>query len=84
MLAVAPEHQRKGVGTALVLSGMREAEKLGLDIFCHSTKAGVPIYKRMGFKVEREIIQDDSMYGGTGEHYTCFMIYEQKPGSRVG
>ncbi|PMD29636.1 acetyltransferase [Hyaloscypha variabilis F] len=81
MLAVAPEHQKKGVGTALVRSGMREAEKLGLDIFAHATSEGVPLYKRLGFKIEREIVQDDSMYGGTGQHYTCFMIYEQDRGS---
>jgi hypothetical protein len=72
-----------GIGSALIQSGMREAEKLGLDIFIDSTKAGVGVYKRLGFRMEDEIIQDDSMYGGTGESYTGLMIYEQKPDSHM-
>ncbi len=80
-MAVHPDNQKKGVGTALVQSGMREAEKMGLDIFIHATKAGVGLYKRLGFHVEEEIIQDDSMYGGRGEHFTCFMTYQQNPRS---
>jgi len=77
-LAVHPTNQGKGIGTALVQSGMREAEKLGLDIYILAFKAGVGLYKRLGFQVEKEIVQDDSKYGGTGDHRTFFMIYEQK------
>jgi hypothetical protein len=60
---------------------MKREEKMGLDIFIHATKAGMGVCKRLGFHIEKEIIQDDSMYGGTGENYTCFMIFEQNPGS---
>jgi len=60
---------------------MREAEKLGLDIFILAFEAGVGLYKRLGFHVEKEIIQDDSKYGGTGDYHTYFMIYEQKAAS---
>ncbi|KAE9376254.1 hypothetical protein N431DRAFT_435666 [Stipitochalara longipes BDJ] len=84
LLMVGPEHQRKGVGTALLQSGIREAEKLGLDIFCYASTMAVGLYKRLGFRIEREIVQDDSMYGGTGRHYTCFMVYEQDRGVRTG
>jgi ribosomal protein S18 acetylase RimI-like enzyme len=77
-LAVHPENQRKGVATALVQSGMRQAEKMGLDIFIHALKAGVGVYKRLGFHIEKEFVQDDSKYGGKGDHFVYFMIYEQK------
>lgn len=82
-MAVHPDNQRRGAATALVESGMREAEKLGLDIFIHALKAGVGLYKRLGFRIEKELIQDDSMYGGTGEYYVCMMTYEQKSGLKV-
>jgi N-acetylglutamate synthase-like GNAT family acetyltransferase len=76
-LVIHPDNQKKGVGTALMESGMRQAEKMGLDIFIHATKEGVWLYKRLGFHIGKEIIPDDSMYGGTGEHYTCFTTFEQ-------
>jgi hypothetical protein len=62
---------------------MIQAEKLGLDIFIHAMEAGVEVYKRLGFFIEREIVQDDTKYGGTGETSVYLMIYEQKPGSDV-
>ena len=76
-MAVHPDNQGKGIGTALVESGMREAEKMGLDIFVLAFKAGVGVYKRLGFRIEQELIQDDSMYGGSGEYGIYYMIYEQ-------
>jgi predicted N-acetyltransferase YhbS len=76
-LAVHPENQGKGVATALVQSGMRQAEKMGLNIFVLAFKARVGVYKRLGFHIERELVQDDSMYGGKGEYAVYFMIYEQ-------
>lgn len=63
---------------------MREAERLGLDIFILAMKAGVGLYKRLGFRVEKELVQDDSMYGGSGEYYVCFMVYEHNRGSHEG
>ena len=82
-MAVHPENQGKGVATLLVQSGMRQAEKMGLDIFIHALKAAVGVYKRLGFQIEREILQDDSKYGGKGGHFVYLMTYEQKPGSNV-
>ncbi|PVH78623.1 acetyltransferase [Cadophora sp. DSE1049] len=80
-LAVHPEQQGKGIGTALVESGMREAKKLGLDIFIVAMPSGMGVYERLGFRVERELVQDDSMFGGTGDHRTYFMVFEQKAGA---
>lgn len=80
-LAVHPDNQRKGIGTALVQSGMEQAARLGLDIFIYAKSQGVDVYKRLGFRVERDFVLDDSMYGGTGEVYVALMIYQQSPRS---
>lgn len=79
-MAVHPENQGKGIATALVQSGMIQAEKLGLDVFILAYEAGMGVYKRLGFQIESEVVQDDSMHGGPGEFTTYFMIYEQKGG----
>ncbi|KAL7933032.1 hypothetical protein V8C35DRAFT_306089 [Trichoderma chlorosporum] len=78
-LAVHPENQGKGIATLLVQSGMKEAEKLGLDIFVLAFRRGWGVYGRLGFRVERELIQDDSMYGGDGNFGVRYMIFEQPP-----
>jgi len=75
-LAVHPENQGKGVGTALVQSGMKHAEKIGLAIFVHAFEAGVGVYKRLGFYIEKDIVQDDKIWGGEGEHHVYLMTYE--------
>lgn len=73
-----PENQGKGVGTALVRSGIEQAEKLGLDIFVLALEAGKRVYQRLGFRVVRELVQDDSMYGGPGRWAVYYMINERK------
>lgn len=62
---------------------MRQAEELGLDIFIHAMQAGVGVYKRLGFIVEKEFFQDDTKYGGNGEVYTALMVYRQKVKTEV-
>jgi len=78
-LAVHPDNQGKGVGTALVKSGLEQAERLGLDVFLQALEDGVNVYRRLGFKIQKELTQDDSMFGGTGRYYVCMMTLEQKP-----
>ncbi|KAI1210763.1 acyl-CoA N-acyltransferase [Annulohypoxylon truncatum] len=75
-LAVHPENKGKGVATALVQSGIRHAEEIGLPIFVMSYKAGRGVYERLGFKEVERVIQDDTEYGGKGEYGTYFMIYD--------
>ncbi len=55
---------------------MREARRMGVDIFILAFKAGLGVYKRLGFKIVDQIIQDDSMYGGQGEYGAYYMVYE--------
>lgn len=60
----------------MVVSGMKEAERAGLDIYVRAFQSGVGVYKRLGFRAEQEIIQDDTVYGGPGEDYRCLVTYE--------
>lgn len=64
------------MATALVESGIRAAEEMGVDLFMLAFKAGLGVYTRLGFKEVERIIQDDSMYGGTGEYGAYFLTYE--------
>ena len=76
-LAVHPENQGKGVASALVKIGLEKMANTGLDIFVLAFERGYGVYKRLGFRIERELIQDDSPYGGPGKYTLRYMIYEQ-------
>lgn len=75
-LAVHPSNQGKGVASALVASGIRHAEKIGLPIFIMAYKAGRGIYERLGCKEVDRVVQDMSEYGGVGEYAAYFMVYD--------
>lgn len=75
-LAVHPDNQGKGVATALVESGVRAAERMGLPIFVFAFKVARGIYERSGFTELERIIQDDTPFGGTGEYGVYFMVHD--------
>jgi GNAT superfamily N-acetyltransferase len=75
-LAVHPENQRKGVGTALVESGIRYAKSVGIPIFTMAFNASRGFYERLGFREVERIVQDDSRYGGAGKYGAYFMVYD--------
>ncbi|KAI0851887.1 acyl-CoA N-acyltransferase [Daldinia vernicosa] len=75
-LAVHPANKGKGIGSALVESGIRHAEKIGVPLFTMAYKAGRGIYERLGFKEVERVVQDATKYGGTGEYGAYFMVYD--------
>ncbi|KAE8372210.1 acyl-CoA N-acyltransferase [Aspergillus bertholletiae] len=75
-LAVHPDNKGKGIGTALVASGIKYAEKARVPIFTMAFKAGRRVYARLGFREVDRVIQDDSKFGGPGEYGAYFMIYD--------
>ncbi|KAI2783954.1 acyl-CoA N-acyltransferase [Daldinia loculata] len=75
-LAVHPDNKGKGIASALVESGIRHAEKIGVPLFTMSYKAGRGVYARLGFKEVERVIQDATKYGGKGEYGAYFMIYD--------
>jgi NMD protein affecting ribosome stability and mRNA decay len=56
----------------LIESGVQAAEKMGLDIFVSSTKAGRTLYHKVGFNFLGEVIQDDSEWGGDGDYIVAY------------
>lgn len=49
---------------------------MGVDIFVLAFKAGLGVYKRLGFQEVERVIQDDSKYGGKGEYGAYFLVYQ--------
>lgn len=77
-LTVHPDYQRQGVGSLLLESGIKAAEKMELDIFVTSTKAGNRLYYKAGFTLLAEINGDNSQVSGDGEYQAYFAKYVQQ------
>ena len=50
---------------------------MGLDIFVMAFKPAFGLYSRLGFRMEQELVQDASVYGGEEEYAVRYMVYEQ-------
>jgi GNAT superfamily N-acetyltransferase len=59
-IIVYPDYERQGVGSLLLESGVRAAEKMGLDIFVTSTKAGQRLYHKAGFSLLNDTKSESS------------------------
>lgn len=63
-LATLPEHQGKGVGSALLRRGCARAKDDGRPIYLKSSAAGRRAYEKAGFKVLEEWeLRGDRLYG---------------------
>ena len=60
LLAVAPEAQGRGVGSALVRAGLARADRDGVGTFLETgTERNVAFYQRLGFRATRQILIQD-------------------------
>ena len=60
-LSIAPRHQRKGAGTALMGPGLERADAEGMPVYLETQReSNVPYYRRFGFDLTDEIGLDDS------------------------
>jgi len=57
----------------LVERGLLEAEKMHLDTCVLGMRAGLGVYKRAGFTLLEEVIQDASEFGGEKEYAAYFL-----------
>ncbi|KAI1500366.1 hypothetical protein F5X99DRAFT_386271 [Biscogniauxia marginata] len=81
LLAVHPDYQRLGAGTALVKWGTKAADEQGLKAIVESTPVGRRVYEKCGLRAEIEEIRFD-----VGEEFIerrkpklIFMTKEPKP-----
>ncbi|KAI9696899.1 MAG: hypothetical protein M1820_007974 [Bogoriella megaspora] len=56
------EYQRKGVAKLLLNWGIEQADRDGADIYLESSPAGLPVYKKFGFKPEGGFVMNNSDY----------------------
>jgi ribosomal protein S18 acetylase RimI-like enzyme len=61
-IAVAPDHQRRGLGSALMRDGIETAERSALPIWLETSRAENAVYyERFGF---RTVVDEDAPQGG--------------------
>ncbi|CED82491.1 GNAT domain [Phaffia rhodozyma] len=51
-LYVHRDHQRKGIGKALLEIGMRKADEEGVECYLEASLTGQPLYERNGFEIK--------------------------------
>ena len=81
-LAVHPDNWRKGVGSALVASGLSKAKEMDADVFVLAFKAGYSLYKRHGLiEVDRTVAYDTNLFpdgdGEFGAYFFVSKVYEK-------
>jgi GNAT superfamily N-acetyltransferase len=72
-LCVPSEYRRRGIASALIQRGLEEAEKLGLDMFVQSKRAGVSVYRKAGFVLIDQVLIDASDRGGDKDYGGWFL-----------
>lgn len=63
VLAVHPDHQRRGIGSKLLNWGLERARREGVRVGTEASPAGKGLYEKFGFEVVREVVWDE----GRGE-----------------
>jgi len=54
MLGIAPEHQRRGLGSTLLRPMLARSDRKGTPVWLTETEANVELYRKHGFKVAAE------------------------------
>ena len=84
MLAVAPSHQRRGVGSLLIQHGLRYADRANARTYVEAAPAGERLYKRLGWKEVDEVLLDLEPYGRNDVVITKLMFREPRGGDVHG
>lgn len=64
ILTVVPEAQRRGVGSALLREGLKEADRRGVPAFIEASPAGLGLYKKFGWEETVKTTVNLKDYGG--------------------
>jgi predicted N-acetyltransferase YhbS len=77
ILPVVPEVQRRGIGSALLREGLKEADRRGLPAFIEASPAGLGLYKKVGWEEMLKITVNLKDYGG--EDVECVRVGLVRP-----
>jgi GNAT superfamily N-acetyltransferase len=80
VLVVAPEAQRRGVGSKLLRHTLADIDELGWETWIDATPEGLELYKRFGWEVAEVVTTDLIPYGGTKSETTVCLI--RPPGAK--
>jgi GNAT superfamily N-acetyltransferase len=80
-MAVAPEHQRKGVATLLLKSGLAQADTAGITTYISSSSMGRRLYEKQGFQAVRTVTYKTSETDPNSDDLTAF--YLRHPPAKV-
>jgi GNAT superfamily N-acetyltransferase len=74
-LATHPGHQRRGISSMLVKSGIEQADKLGLKIYLMAkSRDATAFYVKNGFDLEWDLSQSLGRWGYDEDCYTAILI----------
>ena len=73
MLATRLDHERRGAGTMLLQWGIDAARDLKVPCYLEATPQGLPLYKKLGFKVFDEFDLDTTEFGGEAMWRTWYL-----------
>ena len=77
ILTVVPEVQRRGIGSALLREGLKEADRRGLPAFIEASPAGLGLYKKFGWEEMLKTTVNLKDYGG--EDVECVTVGLVRP-----
>jgi predicted acetyltransferase len=72
ILTVMPEAQRRGVSSALLREGLKEADRRGLPAFIEASPVGLGLYKKFGWKEVVKTTVNLKEFGG--EDVECVSV----------
>lgn len=76
LLCVHPDHQRQGVGKALVQWGLRQAASMGLTVHLEASPEGLPLYRSLQFEVFEVVVVKAGEWDGGFERRYIVMFWE--------
>jgi len=77
-LAITPEHQRKGLGTALLKEFTKKLDEQRAGCFLRASSVGKGLYEKFGWRVLGEHRPDLSEWGYSKEYVSYYMRRDGK------
>jgi len=78
ILAVSPEHQRRGLGAKMVQVGLEKADAMGVEAYLESSPKGKGLYAKYGFEDKGEMKFDARDYGAERNVVHTLMVRPAK------